>query len=356
MPGRPRTRARREAEARSPKRFDAVARAAVLKRSEEVGPATAAREAGIAPGTLRTWRKRAADAPEPAPVPTPEQEFGSRAERLRAAADKARAASSRALDQADSLLARGLASEARNASVVSGVHAERAQELESAARIEEAHSVELSQASGRLVLDLIERAFGDVGLPAPTELVRALLGRWPAEVEPEAVDRAKDDVRRTIRAEVRAELLAEMDEARLLRPALAPGEAPEDEDDAIDAEVVEDPDPLSPEAQERKLEEFRAEFPGEPEKAERRWRDWIVREEHRAEYGRRRREDEEQIGVPDEDALAPYLAESRNRETALERYYLDRRVPGEGSKFAGHRPSSVAVLREAPVGNSGGLL
>src|SRR5438874_774903 len=122
MAGRPKRRAREaEAHARSAKRFDRVSREAVLKRAQEVGAAAAAREAGVAVGTLRTWRKRMKEAPDPneseAHAPAPR----TRAERLRAAAEKARAASSRAMVLAYALLARGLASEARYASVVANV-------------------------------------------------------------------------------------------------------------------------------------------------------------------------------------------------------------------------------------------
>ena len=68
------------------------------------------------------------------------RERGNRAGRLRAQAERARAASSRALDQSDSMLRRGLASEARNAATVAGINADRAQELERSAREQEKHN------------------------------------------------------------------------------------------------------------------------------------------------------------------------------------------------------------------------
>jgi hypothetical protein len=68
-PVRRRRREQREARQRGNRRFDDLAREAVLERAEEVGPTVAAREVGISPGTIRTWRKRRADA---VPVAVPE--------------------------------------------------------------------------------------------------------------------------------------------------------------------------------------------------------------------------------------------------------------------------------------------
>jgi transposase-like protein len=244
MAGRPRTKARREAETRSGTRFDRPARVAILKRSDEIGAAAAAKEAGVAVGTLRTWRKRLAEEPSPSPplstTPATDDagEPQSRAEQLRAAADKARDASSRALDQADSMLQRGLASEARNAAVVSGTHADRASQLESAAREEEAHQVALTEARGRLVLEVIERGYGDLRLLMPRTFLQALLRGWPEAVDAEIVLHASEEVRRPIRAEIRAALIAELEAERLARPALTAGKSEEDDEPIADAEIV----------------------------------------------------------------------------------------------------------------------
>jgi hypothetical protein len=253
MAGQPKTKARREREARSRVRFDRSARAAILKRADEIGAREAATEASIAVGTLRTWRKRAADAPEPVPASLPSEAesvaVGTRAERLRAAAEKARQASSRALESADSLLARSLASEARNASVVCGVHADRARELEESARLEEAHELALSEAQGRLVLALVERGYDDLGLPVPRAFVEALLRAWPGEVDAEVIEQARREIERPIRERVRVELVAEMEAARLAQRGLPAGDdasevdddAGQDEDAAeTDAELVEE--------------------------------------------------------------------------------------------------------------------
>jgi hypothetical protein len=172
---------------------------------------------------------------------------GSRAEGLRVLADRAREASSRALESADGMLARGLASEARNASVVSGVHAERAAELEASARLEEAHEVAMSEATGRLVIGAIERGFEDLGLPVPSVFVAELLRGWPAPVDEAVLEQARVDVRRAIVAEVRVELSEEMAVVRQAQQALPRGEDASDDDEGgepvgeeepVDAEVV----------------------------------------------------------------------------------------------------------------------
>ena len=114
----------------------------------------------------------------------------------------------RALDQADSLLARGLASEARNGAVLAGTWADRAAQLEAEAREQEAHELRLEQARGGLVVALLERAFAAIALPLPQQLMRELLRAWPDEVTGEVVERARVEVRRAIAVEVREQMLA----------------------------------------------------------------------------------------------------------------------------------------------------
>src|SRR5215471_11967935 len=168
-PVRRRRREQREARERGNRRFDDLAREAVLERAEEIGASAAAREVGISPGTIRTWRKRRADA-APVRVPDSAQPDDLRttpAGRLRAQAERARAASSRALDQSDSMLRRGLASEARNAATVAGINADRAQELERAAREQEKHEQRLTEACAEQVVELVRQMFAAVDLSLP---------------------------------------------------------------------------------------------------------------------------------------------------------------------------------------------
>lgn len=244
MAGKPRTKARREAEARSGKRVDRAARVAILQRAEEIGSRAAAAEVGVSMATLRTWRRRLKAEAERASVSLSAESDGAppttRAEGLRARAEKAREASSRALDQADALLARGLASEARNASVVCGVHGDRARELEEAARAEESHEVTLTEARARLVLTVIERGYDDLGLPVPRAFLQALLRGWPGKVDAEVIEQAREEVRRSVRAEVRAEMIAEEERARRTRPALPAGEDEPPTDEVVDGELVGD--------------------------------------------------------------------------------------------------------------------
>jgi hypothetical protein len=157
-------------------------------------------------------------------------------ERLRAAAERSREASSTALASADSMLARGLASESRNAAVVSNMHADRAAEQEASARAEELHEVALSEAQGRLLLDVIGRGYGDLGLPVPRSFIRDLLRGWPGPVDESVVAAARGEIRRPVVAEVRAEIaLAEAE--RATRPALSAGPV-EGEGEVVDGEVV----------------------------------------------------------------------------------------------------------------------
>src|SRR5262249_31368731 len=155
--------------------------------------------------------------------------------RLRTQAERARAASSRALDQSDSMLRRGLASEARNAATVAGINADRAQELERAAREQEKHEQRLTDARAEQVVKLVRQMFAAIAVSLPHDLARAVLRG--EEVSPEQRDQARAQVHR----QVRAELLAEFEAERLARPALpAPVEEIESNvTEAVDAEVVE---------------------------------------------------------------------------------------------------------------------
>lgn len=216
MAGKPKTKARLEAQRASMRargRFTDGAKRAVLARAETVGAKLAAEEAGVSPATLRTWRARlpaevempvAVAASAGAGIGSPSGAVG-----LRAQADKERVAMSRALDQADRLLAKGLASEARNASVVAGVRADRARELEESARAEELHEAALSKATAERVLDLVRAVFADVGLVVPFALLRERLAVWPDAPAAGVVEQARDLVRRALREEFRAELPAE---------------------------------------------------------------------------------------------------------------------------------------------------
>jgi hypothetical protein len=211
--GRPVRKARLEAErGRGKRRFDAVAREAILKRAEEVGPAVAAREANVAVGTLRTWRKRLAESSSASVVGVSVEVDSdgvglSRAVRLRARAARAREAEHRAVDRADSMIASGQAAESRNAMVSATGFADRARDLEEAAAAAELHEVALSEAAGKLVVDLVGRAFELVGLPVPTVLMGVLLAGGEPDVG--VVEQACAEVRRLIAGEVRVELAAE---------------------------------------------------------------------------------------------------------------------------------------------------
>jgi hypothetical protein len=86
---------------------------------------------------------------------------------------------------------------------------DRARELEESARAAELHEVALTEATGGLVVEVIERGYADLGLPVPVEFVRALLGGWPAPVDGAVVHAARDLVRRAVRAELPAEVVVD---------------------------------------------------------------------------------------------------------------------------------------------------
>src|SRR5438270_598872 len=139
MAGRPKRR-EREARQRAGKRFDTVAREAILKRAGEIGAGDAAREAGVSPATLRTWRHRMKGEPDDSLEPQVADE-ASAADKLRLKAEDMRAMSVRAFGAADRLLAGGLASEGRNAATTAAILGDRAGEMERAADEAEAHQI-----------------------------------------------------------------------------------------------------------------------------------------------------------------------------------------------------------------------
>jgi hypothetical protein len=257
MAGRPRTRERREREQRErapggakprAKRADPGTMQRVVARVAEVGAAQAAREAGISPALARKWVEREKAKPQPTllpdETPTPNGMPNTQAERLRAEAEKLREASRQALTQGTVLIGQGKSSEARNAAVLGGVLHDRAQEVEASARLEESHAVQLTQARGQLVLDVIERGYADLGLlPVPRTFIASLLRTWPDPVDLATIEQGRAQIERPIRAAVRAELLAEDEAERLARPALPAGEEKAEQpadDEVVDAEVVPD--------------------------------------------------------------------------------------------------------------------
>jgi hypothetical protein len=260
MTGRPVTKARREREAAAASRrpVKPEVKREALQLAEEVGPAEAARRTGQKASTIRMWKTRAAQAAKPRAKATPQAGSSAgestsesvspttRAEKLRARAEKAREAEFRAEDRADAQIGKNQSAEARNSMVSANSFSERAAELEESARLQELHEVALSEAQGRLVLDLVGSVFDDVSLPRPDGLLQARLQAWPGDPNPELVAQARDEVRRVIAQEVRAEL-AEAETERLARPGLPAGETESDDvapdEEIIDAEVVEEPPP-----------------------------------------------------------------------------------------------------------------
>jgi hypothetical protein len=150
------------------------------------------------------------------------------------------------------MLRRGLASEARNAATVAGVSADRAQELEAAARTQEKHERALTEETAEQVVGLIRAMFAAVDLSLPHDLARTVLKG--EEVTPELREQARAQLHRQVCAEVRSELRAELEAERR--------ELPEEEsatevesNPPEDAETVTEPamtfDELPPEWQQK---------------------------------------------------------------------------------------------------------
>jgi hypothetical protein len=108
---------------------------------------------------------------------------------------------------ADELLAKGLASESRNAATMAGLAATRANELEQAARAEEKHENELRREQAEQVVGMIRHAFTTCGLAIPVAVVKALLSGQRVNAEVEAAARA--EVRERFKSELRREIEAE---------------------------------------------------------------------------------------------------------------------------------------------------
>lgn len=269
MAGRPEAKRRREREAAAAARrpVDPALKREALQLAEEHGPAEAAKRTGLRAATIRTWRARDAARARPrastsssAPSATPPTDDDAappttRAQTLRARAEKAREAQWRAEDRADKQIGKGQSAESRNAMVSANSFAERAAALDADADAAELHEVALSQTQGRLVLELLGAVFDDVALPRPDALLRARLAGWPADPDASVVEEARELLRRPIAAEERARVLGEVRAARAARRALPGGEAEQDaegeDDEDVDAEAGEeggDPAPVDDEA------------------------------------------------------------------------------------------------------------
>jgi hypothetical protein len=215
MAGRPARKAREAEEAergrgRSKRRFSDSEKRVVLKQADEVGAGVAARQVGVSPGTLRTWRARLGDVPEPVAGGEPT----SRAAVLRARADGRRRAQYAAEDRAESQIASDRSSEARNSMVTAASLSDRARELEDSARSQESHESAVAQAQGERIVALLEAVFGALGLPLPELVLRYVLQGEP--VPDEAAGAERELVLGPIRAEAMRAARAEAERGRFV--------------------------------------------------------------------------------------------------------------------------------------------
>ncbi len=233
MPGRPKTRAKREVETQRAgaraKRYTSVDRERILKRSVVVGAVVAAREAGVRPATLRTWRHRAAAEPE-ASVPVAEGvaeavvegETVGGLEGMRRAYEAARKVEAAAVAQTETLLGAGQAKDAQAASVAGGVWSDKALALGKAIAAaegeEEAQAARLAGDRLALQAGVLRAVFDAIDVPVPVGLLRELarraaeglpLGGVPEELVSAARELVTGAIRGQLRGEIEAGLRAE---------------------------------------------------------------------------------------------------------------------------------------------------
>jgi hypothetical protein len=250
--GRPRTRAKREAEraGKRAKRVDAITRRRILERGEALGNlALAAREAGVNENTARSWRER--NCAQPSQTLPQHIAEGDSVATLRAQAAAARSSQAEAEHQADVQIGLGRASEGRNCRVCASMAADGARELEDAARVQELHQAGITEQQGRAIYSTAEALLAALRLPfgRSSRRVLAVLLQSAAEGHAPSLDavqpyvqQARDEVRERIRAELRDELPEPEPDAEPApvedTPALEPTPAEIEPDEAPPAGVV----------------------------------------------------------------------------------------------------------------------
>jgi hypothetical protein len=248
--GSPNKRRKRESETQRAsaraKRFTRADRERILKRSAVVGAAVAAREAGVSPATLRTWRRRGAAEPvehvvsEPSAaglveevVPAGEEVSGLEAMR-RALADAQRV-SAQAVAQTEALLAAGQAKDAQAASVAGGVWSDKAlalgKALAAAESEMEAESVRLGGEALELQRALLAATFEAMELPVPVATMRELAAHAAAGEPLEVSEEVAVADRQRVRAKMRASVESDIELARYVSRTTPPAAEAEGEGD-----------------------------------------------------------------------------------------------------------------------------
>ena len=167
-----------------------------LARAAEVGAAQAGRELGIAPGTIRVWRSRAAARVDTGGrVDTPGDVSGV------APADTWTAAQE-ALAQFRELIAAGKMLEAQRAAISMGVLIDKSRILEERAAIAHERAVVLADDQAKMVVRMVRAALRAFGLPmgdAVTAVLKTLLvqvgeGAEQLTVPPELAEAARAEL------------------------------------------------------------------------------------------------------------------------------------------------------------------
>jgi len=337
------------------------------------GAAEAARRTGVPASTIRsrigrerTAKAKAAAAPvearPPVPPPAPASETagdGGPLDSMRRARDAHRRVEAQALAATERALADRDENGARAAATASGIASDKALALDralvAAEAAEQSEAARLSAERIEQQRSLLARTFEAVGIPAPAatmaELARQAASGEPIEVPGEVLAADRERVRAAVRSEHLEQLLAE--------GWTPPGEAEEDDDSGEDGDEADEEgeQPVPEEAeddmtaeQRAKLDELLAEHPTEPERAERRWRDWVAQEARRADEAQREAQDEalfEERGDYAERLLEFNVGIYRDPETARRETVRDLR--GE-QRWAGEGVSVAADIRARPAG------
>lgn len=260
MAGKPVRRAREEAEGRGKRRGnprDVATRRRAVKRADEVGSAAAAKEFGVSPATIRSWRARLADASVSSspsePVVAAQGPTGDPVVDAEKRAADAWAVAARALEVASVALGEGDARAARELATVVGILVDKGMKIEEAVarlkeRKEELHERIVAALTFRVIGILRELGLSEHDPPVVAATKVWLNGPMPADVEYPAW------VGELSRSEMVAPAPSHLPSVRRSPPregvreggalALAPAPTPEDDvdddDEAIDGEIVEE--------------------------------------------------------------------------------------------------------------------
>ena len=178
---------------------DPELRARALEIAEDHGAAEASRQTGVPPGTIRAWRSRAGTV-DPPPGADPMDWAAKRRQGAQTAWEGAQAA----LAKVQTLLKQGKPGPAQQAAVTAGILLDKSAALVIGAEQAEERQVSLAEAEGKLLADVLEQTFTDLGIPQ-TRAVRKLVAGHLRNAEGELaaipadqIEQARREIREAI--------------------------------------------------------------------------------------------------------------------------------------------------------------